>query len=115
MSKLRRVFLICHFQLRYGDVQGKADLFDEGGSSIERGETTDLTFESSVETNLAIYNEEIEKYLSGFLHRGSTVTSPSTCKGKLLIDFSMIVIVWIYRSNSFDTVWSSKSWLHMVP
>ncbi|CAE7692754.1 unnamed protein product, partial [Symbiodinium microadriaticum] len=96
--------------LRYGDVQGKADLFDEGGSSIERGETTDLTFESTVETNLAIYNEEIEKYLSGFLHRGFTVTSPSTCKGRVRLTPSgpaKAGSIWfrddVPVNNGFDT------------
>ena len=51
-------------QLAYGDVQGKADRFTEKGS-VERGETTDLTFESSVETNNAIDNENIASNLAG--------------------------------------------------
>jgi len=95
---------------RYGDVQGKADIFDEGGGAVERGETSDLTFESSVETNLQIYNEEIESYLAGYLHRGETITAPSNCPGRLRLVPSgpaKAGAVW-YRdevpvNNGFDT------------
>lgn len=101
---------VTSFQLRYGDVQGKADIFDEGGGAVERGETSDLTFESSVETNLQIYNEEIEKYLAGYLHRGETITAPSNCPGRLRLVPSgpaKAGAVW-YRdevpiNNGFDT------------
>lgn len=63
----------------YGDVQGKADRFNENVIK-ERGETTDLISESSVETNLEIYNAEIERLQAGFLHRQGTVSAPKGCK-----------------------------------
>ncbi len=63
---------------RYGDVQGKADRFNENVIK-ERGETTDLISESSVETNMQRYNEEIERSQAGFLHRSGTVSAPERC------------------------------------
>ena len=56
---------------------------DEYAESIERGETTDLTFESTVESNLAQYNDEIQRYLAGYLHRGATATSPVKCNSRI--------------------------------
>jgi hypothetical protein len=97
--------------LNYGDFQGKADLFqEEGASDVERGETTDLTLESTVETNLEIYNEEIQHYLAGFLHRGDTKTSPDRCRGRVRLTPSgpaKAGSIW-YRddvpvNNGFDT------------
>jgi hypothetical protein len=97
-------------KLKYGDFQGKADVFDEGGSEIERGETTDLTTEGAVETNKAIYNAEIKQYLAGFLHRGNTASSPTKCRSRIRLTpsgFHKVGSVW-YRDdvnilNGFDT------------
>lgn len=97
--------------MRYGDFQGKADLFqEEGASDVERGETTDLTFQSTVETNLQVYNQEIEQYLAGFLHRGDTKTAPDMCRGRIRLTPSgpsKVGSLW-YRddvpvNNGFDT------------
>ena len=63
-----------------------------------------------METNLQIYNEEIEKYLAGYLHRGETITAPSNCPGRLRLVPSgpaKAGAVW-YRdevpiNNGFDT------------
>ena len=44
----------------------------------EVSELTDLTTEGFTETNQAIFNEEIESELAGFLHRGSTASAPVT-------------------------------------
>ena len=63
---------------RYGDVAGKGDRFNENVVK-ERGETTDLTAESSVETNIDIYNEEIARQQAGFLHRSGTKSAPKNC------------------------------------
>lgn len=56
-------------------MQGKADVFNEVVVH-EISELTDLTTESFTETNQAIYNQEIESNLAGFLHRGDTVSAP---------------------------------------
>lgn len=62
----------------YGEKQGLADTFNQEAVK-ERGENTDLIKESTVETNLALYNAEIEKGQAGFLHRSDTITAPSRC------------------------------------
>jgi hypothetical protein len=103
-------------QLRYGDVQGIADggdldpASDEYAESIERGETTDLTFESTVESNLAQYNDEIQKYLAGYLHRGATATSPVICNSRIRLTPSgpgKAGSIWfrddVPVNNGFDT------------
>ena len=63
-------------------MQGKADRFNQN-NFIQRGESTDLVYESEVETNKAVYNSEIEQYLAGFLHRNDTITAPSSCNIRL--------------------------------
>ena len=63
---------------RYGDVHGLGDKFNEQLIVVkEIGETTDLTAESSVETNIDIFNAEIERQQAGFLHRRDTKSLPN--------------------------------------
>lgn len=62
----------------YGDVQGKADRFDEN-TVTERSENTDLITQSTMETNLQIYNAEIARDQAGFLHRTDTISAPNRC------------------------------------
>lgn len=62
----------------YGDVQGKADLFNEA-SPLEISETTVLISESSVETNLASTSDNVNRRLAGFLNRNPTQPSPTFC------------------------------------
>ena len=68
----------------YGDVQGKADRFNED-APLERSEQTDLTRESSVETNKEEFNAAINEYMAGFLHRPDTISAPNDCfiRGRL--------------------------------
>lgn len=58
----------CHnvSSLRYGDVQGKADRFNEDVVE-EISETTDFIAESSVETNIVSSNQEVQSQLAGIL------------------------------------------------
>ena len=51
-----------------GDVHGKADVRREA-SDAERGEKTDLIFESTMDTNNEEDNADINLQLAGFLHR----------------------------------------------
>lgn len=88
---------------------GKADKFTEGGD-VERGETTDLTSESAVETNEEKFNEEVESYLAGFLHRGDTISAPTDCAQRIRLTPSgpsKAGSVWFHDevnvNNGFDT------------
>jgi hypothetical protein len=97
------------FQLEYGDVAFKADRFTED-SSIERGETTDLTTEASVETNRDVDNDTIEKYLAGFLHRRDTLSAPVNCTQRVRLTPSgpsKKGSMWFHSeinvNNGFDT------------
>lgn len=76
---------VCYDEtlLKYGDVAGKADTFDEGGSAVEIGESSDQTFSSSVTTNVAKDNADIAAYTAGFLHRGNTLSAPDICHGRI--------------------------------
>jgi len=64
----------------YGDVQGDADLKQDPTSTTERGEKTDLIFESTMETNNELDNYETENELAGFLHRSDTISAPEIAK-----------------------------------
>jgi len=95
--------------LDYGDVQNKADRFNQD-VIVQRGEDTDLTFETSIETNKDIYNAEIDQYISGFLHRNDTISAPRKCPVRIRLTPSgpsKISSVWfrdkfaVYRG--FDT------------
>jgi len=59
----------------YGDVHGAADLKRES-SAVERGEKTDLIFESSMDTNFEGDNFETQNEIAGFLHRSDTISAP---------------------------------------
>ncbi len=90
-------------------MQGKADRFTEKGS-VERGETTDLTFESSVETNKAIDNENIASNLAGYLHRADTISAPTNCTERIRLTPSgpsKTGSLWFHDdvnvNNGFDT------------
>eukprot|EP01041_Mallomonas_annulata_P001604 gene1604-3096_t len=96
-------------QRDYGDVQRDADRFNEN-VFIERGEDTDLTSESTVQTNKAMFNAEIEQYLAGYLHRNDTISAPRNCSNRIRLTPSgpsKIGSVWfrdkfaVYRG--FDT------------
>lgn len=63
----------------YGDYQGVADRFDES-SSVEIGETTAITAESFVETNIESTNKETTESLAGFIHRFDQKSSPDSCR-----------------------------------
>ena len=73
-------------------------------------ETTDLIFQSTVETNLAISNQEIELDQAGFLHRSDALQAPKSCPVRVRLtpsNPSKIGAVW-YRDeapvlNGFDT------------
>lgn len=60
----------------YGDVHGDAN-YTGDAAAIERGEKTDLIFESVMDTNDERDNVQTEKELSGFLHRKDTRSAPS--------------------------------------
>jgi hypothetical protein len=100
---------------RYGDVQGLADIFNENVVQ-ERGENTDDISESATETNLEIYNVEIETEQAGFLHRKGTITAPSRCNVRARItpsNPSKAGSVW-YRdevpvSNGFETYFTFQA------
>ena len=102
---------VCSFEAdnAYGDVQGRADQFNENVIN-ELSETTDATSESSVETNKQEYNEEIMTKQAGFLHIPQTISAPRVCSGRLRLTPSgpsKAGAVW-YRSevpvsNGFDT------------
>ena len=62
----------------YGDVQGKADRFDEP-APIEFSETTDILTEYVVHTNVASDNFETDTSLAGYLNRVNTTSAPTTC------------------------------------
>jgi len=93
----------------YGDVQGKADLFNENALS-EIAETTDSVSESEVETNKQQYNDEILTRQAGFLHIAQTISAPKVCKGRARLtpsNPSKTGALW-YRSevpvsHGFDT------------
>jgi hypothetical protein len=44
-----------------------------------RGETTDLIFETNLETTTAVLNNKITTELAGFLHRPDTISAPTNC------------------------------------
>ena len=93
----------------YGDTHGNADRFNEDVIK-ERGESTDSVFESSVETHLQEFNEEIEESQAGFLHRPGTISAPTKCAVRSRLTPSgpsKAGAMW-YReevpvSNGFDT------------
>lgn len=60
---------------RYGDVQYKADIFNEDVVK-EISETTDFVSEISVETNAASDNIEIQEQLAGKLTAECIIKSP---------------------------------------
>lgn len=94
---------------RYGDVQGKADVFNV--NTIEQiSENTDLIFESSVETNIAVFNKEVEQSLAGYLHRRDTISAPTSCVERVRLtpsNPSTVGAMWFRDetpvSNGFDT------------
>lgn len=95
--------------LKYGDVQGKADQFNENVVK-EIGETTDEVSTSSVETHQQIYNAEIEASQAGFLHRPGTLSAPVGCAVRARLTPSgpsKAGAVWFRSevpvSNGFDT------------
>lgn len=93
----------------YGDVQGRADLFNSDVIK-QREETTDAAVESTTETHLQIYNTEIEKSQAGFLHRKGTLSAPSRCKVRARLTPSnpaKVGSIWFRNkvavSNGFET------------
>jgi len=103
----------CHVppltQNRYGDYEGKADLFNENVVA-EVSESTDSTTNSSVETNVDTFNFQISLNQSGFLHIANTKSAPTSCLGRARLTPSgpsKAGAMW-YRSeapvsNGFDT------------
>lgn len=96
----------------YGDVQGNADLFDSS-SEIERGESTALISESTVQTNVATDNQVTQETLAGFLNRNDTQQSPSSCNVRVRLtpsNPSKKGAMWfadpVQVSNGFDTLFS---------
>ncbi len=90
-------------------MHGKADRLNEA-SSIERGETTVLIFESSVETNNDIFNRETEEELAGFIHRSDTISAPLRCEVRARLTPSgpsKVGSLWFNEpapvNNGFDT------------
>lgn len=96
----------------YGNVQGNADLFDQS-SDIERGESTVLISESTVQTNNAADNVVTETTLAGFLNRNDTVQAPTSCNVRVRLtpsNPSKKGAVWfaepVQVSNGFDTTFT---------
>jgi len=93
----------------YGTYQGVADVFDEP-SAIERGETTVLISESTVQTNVDSDNFIVDTTLAGFLNKNDSTQSPEFCRTRLRLtpsNPSKAGAVWFADSspvtNGFDT------------
>lgn len=93
----------------YGDVQGKADIFNENVVN-EISENTQVITESMVETNIEIYNQEITSSLAGFLNRNDTISAPKKCSVRARLtpsNPSKVGSIWFREkapvSNGFDT------------
>lgn len=92
-------------------MQGHADIFNlvvVGQSQSQ--ETTDLIKESTVETNVASFNAEIERVQAGFLHRSDSIQAPLACATRARLtpsNPSTIGSVWFRDEapvlNGFDT------------
>jgi hypothetical protein len=87
-------------------------LFDES-SDIERGESTALISESTVQTNNAIDNSVTNAALAGFLNRNDTIQSPERCDVRIRLtpsNPSKAGSVWFAEpvplTSGFDTIFS---------
>lgn len=93
----------------YGDVQGKADQFNEAVAA-QIGESTVLVSDSSVETNVESSNLETQTTLAGFLHRSDQKSAPTKCNVRARLTpsgpskaGSMWFVDAAPVSNGFDT------------